>query len=130
MPPRRTTPKALDLSEFKDTPVVLTLRPKINAELTADDEDEQSNIPLTPMPSYTRLKIDEDINEAEPIKAKVKAKRGRKVKYHSAEERIAARRKQQQAYRQRKKDELDTLRKLIAQQAASKLNPKTTKEAK
>ena len=40
-------------------------------------------------------------------------KRGRKVKYESAEDKIAARRKQQREYRMRKKEELTKLRQLV-----------------
>ena len=44
---------------------------------------------------------------------KEKAKRGRKIKYSSEEDRVDARRKQQREYRQRKKEELINLRKLV-----------------
>ena len=40
-------------------------------------------------------------------------KRGRKVKYESAEDKIAARRKQQREYRMRKKEELVKLKQLV-----------------
>ncbi len=45
-------------------------------------------------------------------------KRGRKSKYNTPEERLEARRQQQKEYRQRKKQELEELKK-IAQFAAS-----------
>lgn len=51
------------------------------------------------------------INEVE----KPKAKRGRKSKYNTDEERIDARRRQQREYRHRKKEELELLRKLYAE---------------
>ena len=42
----------------------------------------------------------------EEVQKEVKSRRGRKIKYNTAEERIEARRRQQKAYRERKKKEL------------------------
>ena len=47
---------------------------------------------------------------------KVQAKRGRKIKYTSDEDRINARRKQQREYRARKKQELETLKQQVQAQ--------------
>ena len=47
------------------------------------------------------------------IKKEVKSRRGRKIKYQTDEERIEARRRQQKAYRERKKKELLKLKELV-----------------
>ena len=47
------------------------------------------------------------------IKKEVKSRRGRKIKYNTDEERIEARRRQQKAYRERKKKELLKLKELV-----------------
>ena len=49
----------------------------------------------------------------EEIKKEVKSRRGRKIKYNTDEERIEARRRQQKAYRERKKKELLKLKELV-----------------
>ena len=43
----------------------------------------------------------------------VKSRRGRKIKYQTDEERIEARRRQQKAYRERKKNELLKLKEMF-----------------
>ena len=50
---------------------------------------------------------------SEEIKKEVKSRRGRKIKYQTDEERIEARRRQQKAYRERKKKELLKLKELV-----------------
>ena len=55
------------------------------------------------------------IEKLEKEKAPVKSNRGRKRKYTTDEERILARRVQQKAYRERKKNELFELRALKTQ---------------
>ena len=52
----------------------------------------------------------ENLNE---IAVKTPAKRGRKLKYLTDEERIEARRQQQKAYRERKKKEFEELKEKI-----------------
>ena len=47
------------------------------------------------------------------IKKEVKSRRGRKIKYQTDEERIEARRRQQKAYRERKKNELLKLKEMF-----------------
>ena len=59
--------------------------------------------------------IDEYIKkELQPSDEKEPPKRGRKRKYNTDEERIQARRMQQREYRKRKKQELETLRTIVA----------------
>ena len=66
----------LDTTQFKDTPIIR----KLKIETSQIDEKK------------------EDV--------KPKSNRGRKRKYNTTEERLAARRLQQKAYRERKKAEL------------------------
>ena len=49
----------------------------------------------------------------EEVQKEVKSRRGRKIKYQTDEERIEARRRQQKAYRERKKKELLKLKELV-----------------
>ena len=49
----------------------------------------------------------------EEVQKEVKSRRGRKIKYQTDEERIEARRRQQKAYRERKKKELLLLKELV-----------------
>ena len=59
--------------------------------------------------------IDEYIQQSlQPSDDKEPSKRGRKRKYNTDEERIQARRMQQREYRKRKKQELETLRNIVA----------------
>ena len=70
----------LDTTQFKDTPIIR----KLKIETSQIDEKK------------------EDV--------KPKSNRGRKRKYNTTEERLAARRLQQKAYRERKKAELVKLK--------------------
>lgn len=79
---------------FNDTAVIKALREK---QSTADD-DLVLEIPV----------------DAQTQATPVKSKRGRKKLYHTEEERIAARKAQQKAYRDKKRRELEELRALKA----------------
>lgn len=89
----------LDTSQFNDTPIIRKVirklksrsQPKVVEETEFHDEEEE-----------------EQQQEEEEVKPK--SNRGRKRKYHTAEERLAARRLQQKAYRERKKAELAALK--------------------
>ena len=84
----------LDTSQFNNTPIIRKLKsrsqPKVVEETEFHDEQEEE--------------------EQEEDEVKPKSNRGRKRKYHTAEERLAARRLQQKAYRERKKAELAALK--------------------
>lgn len=90
----------LDTSQFNDTPIIRKVirklksrsQPKVVEETEFHDEQEE----------------EEQQQEEEEVKPK--SNRGRKRKYHTAEERLAARRLQQKAYRERKKAELAALK--------------------
>lgn len=53
--------------------------------------------------------------ESSEPEEKPSVKRGRKCKYATDEERVEARRRQQREYRQRKKEELERLRQMVAE---------------
>ena len=76
----------LDTTQFKDTPIIR----KLKIETSQIDE----------------VKVFDEKKED----VKTKSNRGRKRKYNTTEERLAARRLQQKAYRERKKAELLKLR--------------------
>lgn len=90
----------LDTSQFNDTPIIRKVirklksrsQPKVVEETEFHDEEE------------------EEQQQEEEEEVKPKSNRGRKRKYHTAEERLAARRLQQKAYRERKKAELAALK--------------------
>lgn len=75
----------LDTSQFNNTPIIRKLK------------------------SHSQPKVREEEQQQEE-EVKPKSIRGRKRKYHTAEERLAARRLQQKAYRERKKLELAALK--------------------
>ena len=77
----------LDTAQFNNTPIIRKL--KSHSESKVQQEEEKPEI----------------IDSTKP-----KSNRGRKRKYNSAEERLAARRLQQKAYRERKKAELAALK--------------------
>ena len=72
----------LDTTQFKDTPIIR----KLKVDTSQTNETKQTD------------ETKEDV--------KTKSNRGRKRKYNTTEERLAARRLQQKAYRERKKAEL------------------------
>ena len=90
----------LDTSQFNNTPIIRKVirklksrsQPKVVEETEFHDEQEE----------------EEQQQEEEEVKPK--SNRGRKRQYHTAEERLAARRLQQKAYRERKKAELAALK--------------------
>lgn len=90
----------LDTSQFNNTPIIRKVirklksrsQPNVVEETKFHDEQEE----------------EEQQQEEEEVKPK--SNRGRKRKYHTAEERLAARRLQQKAYRERKKAELAALK--------------------
>ena len=90
----------LDTSQFNDTPIIrkvirkLKSRSQPNVVEETEFHDEQ----------------EEEEQQQEEEEVKPKSNRGRKRKYHTAEERLAARRLQQKAYRERKKAELAALK--------------------
>lgn len=69
----------LDTTQFKDTPIIRKL--KVDTSQTPQTDETKEDV-------------------------KHKSNRGRKRKYNTTEERLAARRLQQKAYRERKKAEL------------------------
>ena len=69
----------LDTTQFKDTPIIRKL--KVDTSQTPQTDETKEDV-------------------------KPKSNRGRKRKYNTTEERLAARRLQQKAYRERKKAEL------------------------
>ena len=90
----------LDTSQFNNTPIIrkvirkLKSRSQPNVVEETEFHDEQ----------------EEEEQQQEEEEVKPKSNRGRKRKYHTAEERLAARRLQQKAYRERKKAELAALK--------------------
>ena len=76
----------IDTTEYVDTPVIQKLKQEL-------EKNENKDVEI----------------EAE-VEVNVPRKRGRKQKYFTDEERIKARRAQQKAYRERKKQELAELR--------------------
>ena len=73
----------LDTTQFKDTPIIRKL--KVDTSQTPQTDETKEDV-------------------------KTKSNRGRKRKYNTTEERLAARRLQQKAYRERKKAELVKLK--------------------
>ena len=73
----------LDTTQFKDTPIIRKL--KVDTSQTSQTDETKEDV-------------------------KPKSNRGRKRKYNTTEERLAARRLQQKAYRERKKAELVKLK--------------------
>ena len=73
----------LDTTQFKDTPIIRKL--KVETSQTSQTDETKEDV-------------------------KPKSNRGRKRKYNTTEERLAARRLQQKAYRERKKAELVKLK--------------------
>ena len=86
----------IDTAQFNDTDVIKSLRSKQVDELIAESENTES--------------------------PESKSNRGRKRKYATDEERVLARRAQQKAYRERKKNELLELRALKARLDAESKN--------
>ena len=100
----------IDLTQFNQTNVIKKLtKSKSNEDLKNIIEEE--------------IAVSSRETEAEPEpteKLKAAAKRGRKSKYMSQEERLEARRLQQKEYRLRKKQELEELKKIAATVLANK----------
>ena len=98
---------------------ILRTPERMNSAL-ADDIDEylQHEFKESIQPEIkeaTQSDIDEYIQQSlQPLDEKEPPKRGRKRKYNTDEERIQARRMQQREYRKRKKQELETLRTIVA----------------
>ena len=82
----------LNLTEFKPTPIIKKLS-------KSKSSDNLKSIVETP--------------QNEPVPIAKKTNRGRKSKYITDEERKEARRQQQREYRLRKKQELESLRKIV-----------------
>ena len=86
----------LDTTQFKDTPIIRKL--KVETSQTPQTDEVK--------------KLDEKKEDVKTKYDKVaeiqqnRSNRGRKRKYNTTEERLAARRLQQKAYRERKKAEL------------------------
>ena len=85
----------INIEEFNETPVIKKLRQKQRPKKT-----EVIDVVVN--------ETNEETNEEKP-----KQTRGRKRKYNTEEERIQARRIQQKAYRERKKKELEELKKKV-----------------
>ena len=81
----------MDMKEFKETPIVKKMKKSMSSECLEE----------------TALKIME-ATQTEP-----RASRGRKAKYATNEERLAARKQQQRDYRERKKRELQELKEKV-----------------
>lgn len=90
----------LDTTQFKDTPIIRKL--KVDTSQTSQT-DETKQLDLRSKGSF--VESDETKEDV-----KTKSNRGRKRKYNTTEERLAARRLQQKAYRERKKAELVKLK--------------------
>ena len=88
---------AIDLKQFKQTPIVKKLKKSKSTE-KLDELDKPAEA------DETSLKI---------LDAVSTSKRGRKSKYINDEERKAARRQQQKEYRLRKKQELEKLKEMV-----------------
>ena len=92
----------INIEEFNETPVIKKLRLKQRPkkaeviDVVVDETNEENG--LSALSSEG---------------AKPKQTRGRKRKYNTEEERIQARRIQQKAYRERKKKELEELKKKV-----------------
>ena len=84
----------INIEEFNETQVIKKLRQKQRPKKT----------------EVIDVVVNEETNEQEE---KPKQTRGRKRKYNTEEERIQARRIQQKAYRERKKKELEELKKKV-----------------
>ena len=94
----------INIEEFNETPIIKKLRQKQRPKKTEvidvvvnEETNEETNEGQSP-----------ELREAKP-----KQTRGRKRKYNTEEERIQARRIQQKAYRERKKKELEELKKKV-----------------
>ena len=90
----------MNFENFKPTPIV--------KKLTRSKSSEQLNELDQPV---------EELQSNEPVVAEVKVvhQRGRKTKYTTDEERLAARKQQQREYRDRKKEELKKLKEKVAE---------------
>ena len=80
----------LDTTQFKDTPIIRKL--KVDTSQTSQTDETKEDV----KPKY------DGVAEIQQNRSN----RGRKRKYNTTEERLAARRLQQKAYRERKKAEL------------------------
>ena len=98
----------LDTSQFNNTPIIRKVirklksrsQPKVVEETEFHDEQEEEE----------QQQEGTEFHDEQEEEVKPKSNRGRKRQYHTAEERLAARRLQQKAYRERKKAELDALK--------------------
>lgn len=88
----------LDTSQFNDTPIIRKVIRKLKSRSQPKVVEE------------TEFHDEEEEEQQQEEEVKPKSNRGRKRKYHTAEERLAARRLQQKAYRERKKAELAALK--------------------
>ena len=93
----------INIEEFNETPVIKKLRQKQRPK-------KAEVMPHSGAGGALDVVVDEETNEQEE---KPKQTRGRKRKYNTEEERIQARRIQQKAYRERKKKELEELKKKV-----------------
>ena len=100
----------LDMSQFKNTDVIKSLKNNTFCELPTGLKDSNEEPLSEPIPQ--------------------KSNRGRKKKYQTDEERIAARRQQQKQYRERKKKELAELRELKETLQKSNVPTETSRSAK
>lgn len=94
----------LDTSQFNNTPIIRKVIRKVIRKLKSRS---QPNV-VEETKFHDEQEEEEQQQEEEEVKPK--SNRGRKRKYHTAEERLAARRLQQKAYRERKKAELAALK--------------------
>lgn len=88
----------LDTSQFNNTPIIRKVIRKLKSRSQPKVVEE------------TEFHDEEEEEQQQEEEVKPKSNRGRKRKYHTAEERLAARRLQQKAYRERKKAELAALK--------------------
>ena len=93
----------INIEEFNETPVIKKLRQKQRPKKTEVIDAVVDERAFSP----------EDLRSEETNEEKPKQTRGRKRKYNTDEERIQARRAQQKAYRERKKKELEELKKKV-----------------
>lgn len=91
----------LDTSQFNDTPIIRKVIRKLKSRSQSKVVEETE---------FHDEQEEEEQQQEEEEEVKPKSNRGRKRKYHTAEERLAARRLQQKAYRERKKAELAALK--------------------
>ena len=93
----------INIEEFNETPVIKKLRQKQRPKKTEVIDAVVVN----------ETNEENGLSALSSEGAKPKQTRGRKRKYNTEEERIQARRIQQKAYRERKKKELEELKKKV-----------------